>query len=130
MSDYTIDSDEFAVAVHGILNGVENYIDGRLERIVDETCRYTKDVVESESPVRFGGYSRGWAYNKKRRESGVVGEVGNRKYPGLVHLLEKGHAKTGGGRVRAIPHVKTAADQGEKMLEKLGNAVVEEAIVQ
>ena len=37
---------------------------------------------------------------------------------GLVHLLEKGHAKVGGGRTRAFPHMAPGYDEGAPAFEK------------
>lgn len=41
----------------------------------------------------------------------VVGEIGNKNKPGLVHLLEKGHLTPAGRRTRAYPHMAPAFNE-------------------
>ena len=75
--------------------------------------------MEDTSPVRSGEYRKSWAAKKTLDRSGkLTVTVYNRKKPGLTHLLEKGHAKRGGGRVEGTPHIAPAEEYAVDELEK------------
>lgn len=44
----------------------------------------------------------------------------------LTHLLENGHIKRGGGRVKAYPHIKFGEELAKKRLEELVKKAVEQ----
>ena len=52
--------------------------------------------------------------------------VGDGQYR-LTHLLEKGHAKIGGGRTRAFPHIIFGEELAKKRMEELAKEAVENA---
>lgn len=63
--------------------------------------------LRTTSPKDTGDYRKGWSSRKRRH--GYV--IYNRTDYQLTHLLEHGHAKVGGGRVAAIPHIKPVEDE-------------------
>lgn len=73
-------------------------------------------------------YSKGWV--KAVQLNKVTGiyhaTIHNRKYYRLTHLLEKGHAKTNGGRTRAFPHIAPTQDKIDRLLvEEIEQAIRE-----
>lgn len=70
--------------------------------------------LKAGSPRRKGRYAGSWT--KKKRGKSII--VHNRRYQ-LTHLLEKGHAKRGGGRVAARVHIAPV----EKALQKNAEGV-------
>ena len=90
-----------------------------MKTAVDRAGKTVRDEIRSSAPVRSGRYAKSWT-TKKTRESSTALEVtvySPSRYM-LAHLLEHGHAKRGGGRVRAIPHIAPAEAVGEEQLEE------------
>lgn len=56
------------------------------------------------------------------------GEIGSASMPGLAHLLEKGHAKVGGGSVSGREHIAPAADEAFRAFEENLNNAIEGAL--
>ena len=114
-----------------IMDALEEYremTDEVVQTAVDTVSKETKKLVQAGSPVQTGGYQKGWAVKKTSAKAGQVSiTVYNRKKPGLTHLLENGHQKTGGGRVAAIPHIRPAEEEARRYLEEHIRQVIEEA---
>lgn len=86
-----------------------------------EAAEVTAETLRENSPKREkgkgrGAYARGWKVKKRYDANLVSYVVYNGKSPGLTHVLEHGHVARNQfgtyGRVRAIPHIGSAADAG------------------
>ena len=111
-----------------ITKELENYSQEFTDKLKQDTEIVAKECAEElkqTSPVskKSGSkkYAKGWTV-KKAYESkfGIRYRVLNKNKPQITHLLEYGHAKVGGGRVEARPHIKKAEENAkEKLLNKL-----------
>ena len=71
--------------------------------------------LKSVSPRRTGDYAKSWKSKMQDGGSGAIHVVHGTIYADaphyrLTHLLENGHAKRGGGRVAARPHIGAVND--------------------
>ena len=67
-----------------------------------------------------GAYAKSWAVKKTKENShSLEMTVHSKNRYQLAHLLEKGHAKRGGGRVAGKPHISPAEESGVQLFEKL-----------
>ena len=115
----TIPVDQLASEV---MKGLEEYAElaaDVLKKEVQEAGKTAKQQIEQTAPRRTGRYAKSWAVKKVKETSNSLDVVVHSKnrYQ-LTHLLENGHAKRGGGRVRAIPHIGPAEEMGIRELEE------------
>ena len=78
-----------------------------------------KSDVQAGAPVMTGKYKKSWAVKTTKENANAMEvTVHSRNRYQLAHLLEFGHAKRGGGRTRAFPHIATAEEAAAELLEK------------
>ena len=111
--------DRMAEAVmEGLLEYAELAADV-MKGCVKKAGNTVKKETQAGAPVRTGKYKKSWTVKRQRETSNTLEVVvHSRNRYQLTHLLEKGHAKRGGGRVRAIPHIAPAEEKGIRELEE------------
>lgn len=78
-----------------------------------------KEDIEASAPRNTGDYAKSWTVKTAKESSNALQvTVHSRNRYQLAHLLEYGHAKRGGGRVAARPHIAAAEEAGIKQLER------------
>jgi len=119
MSTQTVRVDQLADAV---MKGLEDYAKlavNDLKTDVQKAGKKVKEQIESTAPRDTGKYAKSWAVKKVKETSDSIEIVVHSKtrYQ-LTHLLEFGHAKRGGGRVAARPHIAAAEQAGMEQLQR------------
>ena len=111
--------DRMAEAVmEGLLEYAELATDV-MKDCVKKAGNTVKKETRAGAPVRTGKYKKSWAVKRQRETSNTLEVVvHSRNRYQLTHLLEKGHAKRGGGRVKAVPHIAPAEEKGVRELEE------------
>ena len=90
-----------------------------VKQAVRDAGDVVKDDIRSHAPKDTGDYAKSWAVKKmKETSSSLTVTVHSRNRYQLAHLLEFGHAKRGGGRVAARPHIASAEQKGMEYLEE------------
>ncbi len=115
----TIRPDELAKVVMDGLKEYAQLATEDLKESVKEAAKVTKKEIADTAPKDTGAYRKSWTTKKtKETANSLEITVHSKKRYRLTHLLEFGHAKRGGGRVAAKPHIAPAEEKGIKALEK------------
>ncbi len=107
---------------HVIMEGLQEYADlatEDLKKAVKKAGDEAKKDIQANAPVKTGAYKKSWAVKTTKETSNAMEVVVHSKnrYQ-LAHLLEFGHAKRGGGRTKAIPHIAPAEQRAAEILER------------
>jgi hypothetical protein len=118
MSGRRVSVDQLAEAVMEGLTEYNKLATDTVKKAVKKAGNTVKNEIKGSAPRKSGKYAASWR-TKTTKESSTSLQVtvySPSRYM-LAHLLEHGHAKRGGGRVRAIPHIAPAEAVGEQQLE-------------
>ena len=103
-----------------IMEGLEEYAELAADEVkaaVRRSGKTVREQIKGSAPRRYGDYAGSWAVKKTKETSqSLEVTVHSRNRYQLAHLLEHGHAKRGGGRTTAIPHIAPAEKAGEEQL--------------
>lgn len=104
---------------------LKEYADVAVETLtetIETTAKETVKELKSTSPKDTGDYAKSWKQKTVKKTSTGIEKVvyaSGHEYS-ITHLLEKGHAKRGGGRVKAYPHIaKAEKNATEKIIKEL-----------
>ena len=113
----TVSIDEMDSAIMDELEKYAELASDDLKAAVKETAASVRKDIQAGAPVDTGKYKKSWSVKNVHEDSESIDlVVHSRNRYQIAHLLEHGHAKRGGGRVAAKPHI-AAAEQREN--EKL-----------
>lgn len=112
--------DGLADAVSDALNEYSGYVSAETKEIIRNAGKTAAKELRRTSPKDTGEYAKSWkskVTSETARTIHVSVYADHHQYS-LTHLLENGHAKRGGGRVAAIPHIEPVNDEILDQIEK------------
>lgn len=131
MADREVGIDDFSRAIEEIVGDVVDGVESRMPQALSQSLQLGKRHVKANA-AQFkgsGAYARGWSARRDPDGRGsYVGHVYNKDMPGLPHLLEKGHAKVGGGRVAGREHIAPAAEDAFEDFERRVKKAVDDSL--
>ena len=98
----------------------ENHVSEQIETDAKAIAAQLVTELKQTSPKRYGDYAAGWTKSKFKK--GWI--VHNKTRYRLTHLLEKPHAKRGGGKTTPQPHIRPAEERTIRaFIERVERAV-------
>lgn len=114
MANKKITLDGLEEAVKSALTEYEQDVKADVAAAVTTVSKLGAQALKTETNAKFnpkthlkhGRYGTGWSYQITQGRLNTTGVIYNKKYPGIPHLQENGHAKRGGGRTEPIVHIE------------------------
>ena len=122
MANISIDqlAREITSAVREYTEDVSTSIAKKVDEVAKEVLKETKQMA----PKRTGEYARTFKITKDDTFGSTKRIIWNKKHYRRVHLLEFGHAKVNGGRVKEYPHLRPAYDKhGARLPDELKRVI-------
>ena len=117
MADRRVRVDQMAEALAQTMAEYAELSNEVMKDCVAEVSRSVKKDIQGNAPIRTGKYQKSWAAKKvQENANSLTMVVHSRDRYQIAHLLEHGHAKRGGGRVQAVPHIAPAEQRGAEEL--------------
>ena len=111
--------DGLADAVMKELNEYSDVVADDMKAAVKKAGNTVRNQIKATAPKDTGKYAKSWSVKNTRETSNTLEvTVHSRNRYQIAHLLENGHAKRGGGRVAARPHIVQAEQMGITQLEQ------------
>ena len=105
-----------------VMKGLEEYAEvatSDLKASVRKAGSNVRKDIQANAPKKTGAYSKSWSVKTTKETSNTLElTVYSPKKYQLAHLLEYGHAKRGGGRTKAQPHIAPAEEAAISQLER------------
>ena len=106
-----------------VMDGLREYselADTAMKKAVRKTAASVRKEISANASKDTGTYAKSWATKKVTENSHKLEvTVHSKNRYQIAHLLEKGHAKRGGGRVNGKLHIAPAEENGADLLESL-----------
>lgn len=120
--------DAFASTLDSIFGEIKDASDDALTDALKTGAATSAKEWRAEAPVRTGKYKKSVRYRMDSTGDKPQATVYS-TMPGLPHLLEKGHARIGGGYVAGIEHIAPAAEDGfDEAFSKLQSNLTEKGL--
>lgn len=125
-----IKADELQSTVKGLIekyaDDIRDGMDEAAKKCATQCVKLLQETIQrlfkNHNPAK--PYAKNWTKSQTETARGKAAYTVYCRLPGLTHLLEYGHAKTGGGRVAGRSHIALV----EKQIEEGFRKAVEEAI--
>lgn len=124
MANRNTSVDAFASSLADILSEIGEVGEEAANAGVEEGLKVSAKEWRANAPRHRGKYSKSIRTRKDASGANPEGHVYS-TMPGLPHLLEKGHAKMGGGRVAPRVHISPAFDAGKEAAVDRAEEVLE-----